>query len=722
MTCTSSEESHGVDDCANKSEDREGRGQGTVQILTLGGIIDDERAKERAVGHRKERRRRGLSSSPLLSVTRGLFLVATLLLISLRPGVHAQDELSSAGDTQQLTSATLTTANPSTAVTISSPWRTVTIDQAEANGTVNIPNGNLLPDGVPVVTQLDVAAQEPIIFHIQPSYVVPSNPLWISATLCSGPSVVPLVVAENRTQSINSLDRPTLPRMYVSTDENNQKPGPDSLPNRGDGFGNVQYFVGGHAQLTLATEGDADDRVANGAWISIYPPETVPDASGTWNITIIVSTSLLPANVSSSAGLTFSDSDTTRALLTTSFSFKADSTPPNATVYVLPTDGEHSLPMSESYNSSFCALESAFQAYNSTPNSGAPAINATITSRGSTQLDAGDERRLQYELTGLQPSTNYTAWLIQHTETDITSPNSTTSTSFMATTVWPAIKFTTKNNENCRLVYDVPFCPQVAYSIPVGPTVSTDRALFVINETFAPNFLNFSRTVDTFPCGSMEQGNYSPVKTCDDCKRAYQDWLCSVTMPRCTDTLGSTSSEQSVTNTSSLTAAYTNVYNLTGKETALNTGLLPYIVDRGGNHGSKSRRSYIENELEVTSAYGEVLPCIYTCFFVSRSCPSPLVQWACPIWDVSAQIDYGTFADSGQLGLGAGENGGAGTLDGQRFGGPSRYVAQDGFGKTYCNSLGVDLRLREENGARRLARTATSMAVAGVMGAALFFI
>ncbi len=70
------------------------------------------------------------------------------------------------------------------------------------------------------------------------------------------------------------------------------------------------------------------------------------------------------------------------------------------------------------------------------------------------------------------------------------------------------------------------------------------------------------------------------------------------------------------------------------------------------------------------------------------------------MWDITAQRDYGTFADSGSEGIGAGFNGGAGK-DGMRWGGYQRYIATDAFGNAYCNSMGVDFLLRESNSARR---------------------
>ena len=177
-------------------------------------------------------------------------------------------------------------------------------------------------------------------------------------------------------------------------------------------------------------------------------------------------------------------------------------------------------------------------------------------------------------------------------------------------------------------------------------------------------------------------------------------------MPRCTDPLDDPTTQS---------RASQNGSDLTGAPTGLNVNLLPYIVNRNVNGSSPSRQSYIDEYLQP-GAYGELLPCIYTCYFVSRRCP-PLIDWACPAWDITAQRDYGTFADSGVEGIGAGENGGSGK-DGMRWGGYQRYVATDAFGKAYCNSMGVDFLLRESNAAfsymKALSRSVVSILISSL--------
>ena len=372
------------------------------------------------------------------------------------------------------------------------------------------------------------------------------------------------------------------------------------------------------------------------------------------------------------------DTDQSNALIS-SFNYTTSS-PPNLDVIVLPTVGSGSLSDADYYNSSFCAIADAWA--NVLERNEHVSISASDTKRG-TEANKLDNTRRQFEISNLDPATNYTVWLF---ETNTTAQDVAQSVS---TTLFPAIKMLTKRSDNCRLVYDVPFCPNVAYSIPVNPSISTSAALSVIEAVVDPQYSNFSATIDTFACGSREFGMYSYVQTCDTCKKSYQDWLCAVAMPRCTDPLQDPETQSRATQDGT---------ELTGAPTGLNTQLLPYIVNRNGNGTSalKSRLPFIDQQLRP-GFYGELLPCIYTCYFVERTCP-PLIKWGCPIWDITAQRDYGTFADSGAEGIGAAENGGAGK-DGMRWGGYERYIATDAFGNAYCNSMGVDFLLRESNGA-----------------------
>ncbi|TKY85963.1 hypothetical protein EX895_004788 [Sporisorium graminicola] len=507
--------------------------------------------------------------------------------------------------------------------------------------------------------------------------------VWTSVSLCSGPAIPPYntsntTVLEQLDMSATDARRSTLASLYISDNDLFQQPGPANASVLNSKH--IGYALGGSTSVEVDVQQQSDNS-SRTLWIGVWPPADSRNVTpGTYQFQIVASTRAKMESVDYTRRPRLDDTDQSRALVS-SFNYTTSS-PPNLNVIVLPTFGRNALSDADYFNSSFCAIADAWA--DVLESNQQVSINSSNTRRG-TEANIVDDTRRQFEISGLDAGTNYTVWLF---ETNATAQDVAQSVS---TTLFPAIKMLTKRNDNCRLVFDVPFCPNVAYSIPVNPSISTSAALSVIEQFVDPQYSNFSTTIDTFPCGSRDFGMYSYVQTCDNCKKSYQDWLCAVAMPRCTDPLADPETQSRATQDGT---------ELTGAPTGLNTELLPYIVNRNGDGNSalKSRQSFIDQELRP-GFYGELLPCIYTCYFVERTCP-PLIQWACPIWDITAQRDYGTFADSGDEGIGAAENGGAG-IDGMRWGGYQRYIATDAFGNAYCNSMGVDFLLRESNASPR---------------------
>lgn len=569
------------------------------------------------------------------------------------------------------------------------------------------PNDPLLIfDGIPVRSELDLDAQNGIFFRFNSRR---NKKQWISLSLCNGPGIEAYNTSDENL--LNHLDMKahevstlTLVSMYVSTGSSIKTPGPSTKL----ADSNKKFAQGGWAQVVLG-ESDRDDMT----YIGIWPPQHTRRHKGKYVIQLIASTEGSLENVASHPGLFFDDSDRTNALLTT---FNYTSPAPNVSLIVLPTTGAFSLTSITYFNSSFCRI---FDLWNELrENHVQPRINSSETSRntlprfvrgpdnmptplptpqfngsigkappgvddvnnkvvelakntnGKHRYDKWDQVRKQFHVSDLQPETNYTAYLVTSANVGV----------HIKHTLYPSVKFVTKRTENCRLLYNVDFCPDLAYSVPYNPNISQDETLRVLEQMISANYGNFSATLDTFPCLSEKFGVYSSVATCEDCRRSYQSWLCSVAIPRCTDLVDPQKS-----------AASQNGSELQGLPMPPNVHLYPYVVNRLSPNGS--RQSYID-QLFSPGDYGELLPCLLTCEMVTRSCP-PTIQWQCPLWTVTAQRDYGTFADADSSGFGVGQNGGAGK-DGLRYGGAySRYVAQDAFGHVYCNAMNVDRLYRE---------------------------
>src|SRR5262249_25236896 len=136
---------------------------------------------------------------------------------------------------------------------------------------------------------------------------------------------------------------------------------------------------------------------------------------------------------------------------------------------------------------------------------------------------------------------NYTAYVVQD-ETKLAGP----------------VYFTTKSSLfTCSLVHSLPYCPNIAYSIPLpqpqAPAPAFHDASSIpdtISNPIIEYLTNFTTALTTFACGRDE---YSPIMGCDDCQRQYRKWLCLVSFVRCGEP-----SPSSTTTTSSSVATQTD--------------------------------------------------------------------------------------------------------------------------------------------------------------------
>jgi len=229
-------------------------------------------------------------------------------------------------------------------------------------------------------------------------------------------------------------------------------------------------------------------------------------------------------------------------------------------------------------------------------------------------------QRRQVFIQSLTPGTNYTAFFI----TDVLN-HAGAEVMFAMTT------FTTKTQDNCILITDLQFCQEVAYAVPITPqstlpggtngTVRQDIKSFYDN--FASNLMdNFDRVLGQYDCSRSQ---YSLIRNCTDCSRAYRRWLCSVSIPRCTDV-----------------AAVTDPQNIgytppvaPNPDTVENPYLIdrtrgPVVVARQTNTSRGAIAQLSQNPLMDPGTYAEVLPCIDLCFDVVQSCPS-FLAFDCPV-------------------------------------------------------------------------------------------
>ncbi|KAF7760871.1 hypothetical protein Agabi119p4_10280 [Agaricus bisporus var. burnettii] len=277
-------------------------------------------------------------------------------------------------------------------------------------------------------------------------------------------------------------------------------------------------------------------------------------------------------------------------------------------------------------------------------NSSAVKAEGKIINSSSWLRSPEDGWRIEYLLAGLEPQTNYTAFIIQD-DYKVSGP----------------IYFFTKSTSfQCTLVHSLPYCPATSYSIPLSPpstsigqfpiydTTSLPRQL---QDTFIRTLQNFTVALSTFACG---RDFYSPVVGCEECQKEYRKWLCTVVFPRCTEP--SPGNPDFVVWDSSLNGVVNA--QLPGSQTVV-SALLPMP--------SSSTQTPFMNQ-----AYMKLLPCIETCTSVDRACP-PFLQFRCP---------NSMFNGAASYGFGYMDGGG---LDG-RWGGGVVDSAQDGWGNVWCNA------------------------------------
>ncbi|KAI8350139.1 stretch-activated Ca2+-permeable channel component-domain-containing protein [Blakeslea trispora] len=431
-------------------------------------------------------------------------------------------------------------------------------------------------------------------------------PIHLTVSTCSQP------------QSSSNQETPPL-SIYLSTSSTNTLPGPGKGTAVDNGVNGLSSWVSDGASSQL--------------WIAIGGPP-LENAAGNWTFEIGASISYpLHAVYQNENRLDNStipyfildDTDRNNALfLSSPFTGSA----PNASILIT-TD----FPTKLSY--SLCAAK-----LNAATNY---SVNTTATTRGSTNMS-----KLQFMVSNLSQDTIYNAYMTQTMNgvTGMTTP----------------IRMSTKSDANCRIIYDLPFCSQVAYSVPVNPsTFGTENIWDIANQYDSQaleKFEPFSVALSQFNC---ETTQYSLVRNCTDCYREYKTWLCSVAIPRCTD----------ASSTADLTQGTDDVVAAPAlRDTAVNA----------------SRNSWVD-ETVTPGEWTELLPCIDLCYRVVQSCP-PFLKFRCPDGDLRS-VQYGYWQE------------GLGTANGTTY--------RFDINNPTCNRMGVSPQQLVISAALRITPTMTTI-------------
>ncbi|KAL4890420.1 stretch-activated Ca2+-permeable channel component-domain-containing protein [Aspergillus ambiguus] len=426
-----------------------------------------------------------------------------------------------------------------------------------------------------------------------------SNLVYLSLTACSKPTPK------------DSGKQPPQLQMYVSKSASLQKPGPGADSKQQE----VYTAVEGYANTTIAADGDV--------YVGVWAPNST-EYSGSYTYQIAASTDALFHMVVNVPFLFFVDSDTHNALFTTQnlttdmFGLDTPSqlmnmTPPY-TMFANNVD-DSSI---DGLRRSYCALNTLAQIGKGDQN-----IKTSMTNRG-----LGSKPKQQFYLTGLNKTSTYTAILAK----DGNSTDSGNGIVGGGGEVYLPRTFNTKTEDNCAVVYDLPFCSEVAYAVPFNPNKNLDDIRQLYDDNAAKLYKNFTYSLDQVQCNATKETRFSLATTCQDCSEAYKQWLCAVTIPRCADFsnpatfLHPRNVNQSFHNNTS--PAITNATQL--------------------NHPAytQSRNPLIDREIRP-GPYKEILPCRDVCYTLVQSCPSVL-GFQCPT-DKWLDLSYGKRPKDGNI-------------------------------------------------------------------------
>ncbi|AMD20329.1 HDL415Cp [Eremothecium sinecaudum] len=344
-------------------------------------------------------------------------------------------------------------------------------------------------------------------------------------------------------------------------------------------------------------------------------PVEASEGSVPWVYEICASQNMLAYQWDGKPRLNVIDVDSDSALLTNEhFTAKADNDGNRfhlSSFDLLLYSGEHI----EDFNvlsKSVCAISTG-PLLTSSKNFIGDAENSTMSSTDLKITKSFTKRngmlKEQFHITGLNRSSTYVAYLKQYV---IDNHNDTSS----GGVIFSKKVFSTMANDACSLIFGLNFCSGVSYSVPSSSVIRKDdkASLAKLYDDMALSlYANFSLALQLSTCEGEADAIYSPLRTCADCANSYKNWLCAVTIPRCT---------------------------------TINTS---YYTFREKDNG---RSDFINEVVQPAADYYEIQPCIEMCHSIVRDCPAEF-GFVCPtdgknkdllfksynIWDDDIEFD-----------------------------------------------------------------------------------
>ncbi|ANB11854.1 Mid1p [Sugiyamaella lignohabitans] len=435
------------------------------------------------------------------------------------------------------------------------------IEQDPVTTTMTIPTSGATPiiDSTPIrftINPGDVHTYE--LSGINPS----AKALFISLNVCNEPfQSVPFDLPQNKT------------RLTLFATDTNMTDAPMSQ---------IETELG-YASIILR------DLQSSTSVIEIAGPK-LPSGlkSSSWTYEVIASTKALQSDFSFTSNLYLVDTDFANALFITN-NFTTSNNVPTENIsdfgiYVYQFSNSSNAGDIRRLSQSFCAV-----------NTEGALIDQDNAQMSNTTRGYGNTMKGQIFVSGLNKSETYLAFLTKPSER----------------LVYQAVNFTTKSDTNCQVIFDLDFCSGVAFAVPGNASAFTTETLREFYDDMALNrYGNFSKSLQNIPCNASAETQYSIMRGCDDCANSYKQWLCAITIPRCTDW----SNQQSF--------------------------LFPRPV-------GQSRNPEI-NEVIKPGKYKEILPCADLCYSIVQDC-SPDFGFFCPKAGRGLEFSYGQRSPNGDI-------------------------------------------------------------------------
>ncbi|ESZ93033.1 BcMID1, Ca2+ channel protein [Sclerotinia borealis F-4128] len=422
-----------------------------------------------------------------------------------------------------------------------------------------------------------------------------------------------------------NLEAPSQLGLYISQSEKNKNPG----PGQDDSLQQTYKLDGGAAIITLNATGDV--------YMGLSGSNLTGDYTGAWNAQIAASIDA-PYHYynSDESNLVLVDSDSGSALLVTN-----DLTTDNGSVYDewVNLTPPFTMFASKTANSSmtglqysYCGLEKKAEIAGTIDGGKSTGkIQVSMTTRGE-----GDYPKQQLYLDGLTAGTSYYGILAMNGNATALGREGVGG----GGQVWKSVTFSTTSADNCALVYNLTFCDQVAYAVPSNPNTfpnTSALAEWYDNSTYQ-SYKYFKKALAQIPCNTTSSAQYSLAQNCTTCDAAYKAWLCSVTIPRCTEF----SSDLPWLQERGMGQPFPNQTMLSPELVSLANSSLPI---------NGSRNLNIDTVVQP-GPYKEILPCEDLCYGIVRACPA-IMGFACPTsGDTGFDSSYGmrrTANESGQV-------------------------------------------------------------------------